>query len=122
MKKILFLLSVIACTTQLKAQQLTTKPGEQSLLKIPKSELLNQFQLKDSTLFRDFSIMPKGQLLAIAPNKLLFVNTGGNIDRMPILKMNGNIDRTPIAKVNGNMDKMPVMTIEPLSLPKPLIP
>jgi hypothetical protein len=112
MKKLLLLLIIIAGASQLKAQQSTIKPFDQNLFKTPKDQNLMQFKPGDSTLFKNFSVIPNHQLLALAPNKLtdnnvFLLNPAVNIDHMPIAKMNGYIDRMPIAKVSGDIDKMP---------------
>ncbi|MBS1523833.1 MAG: hypothetical protein JST50_22715 [Bacteroidetes bacterium] len=127
MKKILLLLIVIAGVTQLKAQQSTIKPFDQNLLKTPKDQSFFQFKPGDSTLFKNFSVIPNQQLLALAPNKLmdnnvLLLNPAANIDHMPIAKVDGNIDHMPIVKPSGNLEKMPVAKVAPLGLLKPIIP
>lgn len=115
MKKLLLSLIVIAGVTQLKAQQKTIKPFDQNLFKAAMSQNLQQCKLSDSSLFKNFSAVPNGQLLALSPNKLsdnlFLLNPGANIDHMPIAKMNGNIDHMPIAKVSGSIDKMPGSTV-----------
>jgi hypothetical protein len=116
MKKLLLSLIIITTATQLKAQQLGIKPSDPFLFKSPKDLNLQQFKLGDSTLFKNFSTLPKGQLLAVVPNKLPDYSMKSpiaieNIDHMPIAKMNGNIDHMPIAKVSGNIDKMPGSTV-----------
>jgi len=123
MKKLLLLLIVIAGATQLRAQQFAIKPFDQNLFKTPKDQGLLQLKSGDSTLFKNFPVVPNGQLLALAPNKLLdknqsLLNPTANIDRMPIAKVSGNIDHMPIAKSSGNMEKMPVVKVAPLGLPK----
>ncbi len=127
MKKLFLLLIVIACAAQLKAQQSTTKPFDQFLFKTPKNQNLLQFKPGDSTLFKNFSVMPKGESLAVTRNKLpdykmAAVIPSVNIDHMPIAQVSGNIDRMPIAKPSVNMEKMPVAKIEPLGLLKPVTP
>ena len=127
MKKLLLLLIVIAGAIQLKAQQVPIKPFDQNLFKAPKDQNLLQFKLADSTLFKNFSVIPNGQLLALAPNKLqdnnlVSLNPAANIDHMPIAKVGGNIDHMPIAKPRGNMEKMPVVKVAPLGLPRPVTP
>ena len=127
MKKLLLILIVIACATQLKAQQSAVKPFDQSLFKAPKEWNLHQFKLGDSTLLKNFSTLPKDKLLAATTFKLPDYNMAiagqlANIDHMPIAKMNGNIDHMPIAKMDGNIDKMPVAKITPLGLPKSITP
>lgn len=123
MKKLLLLLIVIIGASQLKAQQSAIKPFDQNLFKTPKDQSLLQLKSGDSTLFKNFSVVPNGQLLALAPNKLLdknqsLLNPTGNIDHMPIAKVSGTIDHMPIAKPRGNMEKMPVVNVAPLGLPK----
>ena len=127
MKKVLLLLIAIVGAFQLKAQQTTTKPFDQNLFKTPKGQNLLQFKPGDSSLFKNFSATPNGQLLAIAPNKLadnnmLLLNPAVNIDHMPIAKVGGNIDHMLIAKPSGNMEKMPVAKVVPLGLLKPVTP
>ena len=123
MKKILLLLIVIAGASQLRAQQSAVKPFDKNLFKTPKDQNLLQFKSGDSTLFKNFSVIPNEQLLALAPNKLSdknlsLLNSAANIDHMPIAKVSGNIDHMPVAKPNGNMEKMPVVKVAPLGLPK----
>lgn len=123
MKKLLLLLIVIAGGGQLRAQQSVIKPFDQNLFKTPKDQNLPQFKPGDSTLFKNFSVVPNGQLLALAPNKLLdknqsLLNPVANIDHLPIAKVSGNIDHMPIAKPSGKMEKMPVAKLAPLGLPK----
>lgn len=127
MKKLLLLLIVIAAASQLKAQQSVTKPFDQNLFKTPKDQNLLQFKAGDSSLSKDFSVVPNEQLLALAPNRLLdknqsLLNLGANIDNMPIAKVSGNIDHMLVAKPRGNMEKMPVVKVTPFSLPKPVTP
>ena len=127
MRKILLLLIVFAGAFQLKAQQTTIKPFDQNLFKAPKDQNLMQFKPGDSTLFKNFSVIPNEQLLALAPNKLsdnnlFLLNPSANIDHMPIAKVSGNIDRMPVAKPSGSMEKMPVVKVAPLALPKPVTP
>ena len=130
MKKLLLLLIIIAVASHVKAQQSTIKSFDQNLFKTPKDQSLLQFKSVkpgDSTLFKNFSVTPNGQLLALAPNKLtdnnnFLLNPAANIDHMPIAKVSGNIDRMPIAKPSGNMEKMPVVKVVPLGLPKPATP
>ena len=119
MKKLFLLLIVITGASQLRAQQLGNKPSDPFLLKTPQELKLQQFKLGDSTLFKGFSALPKGQQLAAMPNKLLdnnlFAIPGvGNIDNMPILKVSGNVDRMPIAKMDGKIDRMPILKVTPL--------
>ena len=127
MKKLLLLLIVIAGATHLRAQQSAIKPFDQNLFKAPKDQNLRQFKPGDSTLFRNFSVIPNGQLLAVMPNKLsdnnpFLLNRAVNIDHMPIAKVSGNIDHMPIAKPSGNMEKMPVAKVVPMGLSKPVTP
>lgn len=127
MKKILVLLIVIAGATQLRAQQITIKPFDQNLFKTPKDQNLFQFKPGDSTLFKNFSTLPKDQLLAGAPYKLpdykmAAANPLVNIDHMPIARVSGNIDHMLIAKPSGNMEKMPVAKVAPLGVLKPVTP
>ncbi|HEY9001008.1 MAG TPA: hypothetical protein VIM89_06630 [Mucilaginibacter sp.] len=125
MKKLLLLLIFIAGASQLKAQQSTLKPFDQNLFKTPKDQNLFQFKPGDSTLFKNFSVKPNEQLLALAPNKLtdnnqFLLSPSANIDHMPIAKASGNIDHMPVTKPSGNMEKMPVVKVVPLGLPKPV--
>lgn len=127
MKKLLLLLIVVAGASQLKAQQTTIKPFDQNLFKAPKDQNLMKFKPGDSTLFKNFSTIPNGQLLALAPDRskdsnLFLLNPSANIDHMPIAKVSGNIDRMPVAKPSGSMEKMPVVKVAPLGLPKPVTP
>jgi hypothetical protein len=127
MKKLLLLLIIIAGAAQLRAQQATAKPFDQNLFKTPKDQDLMKFKSGDSTLFKNFSVTPNEQLLALAPNKLsdnnLFLrNAATNIDHMPIAKVSGNVDHMLIVKPSGTMEKMPVVKVAPLGLPKPVTP
>jgi hypothetical protein len=127
MRKLLLLLIVIAIASQLKAQQTAVKPFDQNLFKAPGNQNLLQFKSGDSTLFKNFSTLPNGQLLAAIPNKLSdknlpLLNPAANIDHMPIARVGGNIDHMPIAKPGGNMEKMPVVKAAPLGLQKPGTP
>jgi hypothetical protein len=127
MKKLLLLLIVITCAIQLKAQQSSIKPFDQNLFKTPKDQNLMKFKPGDSTLFKNFSVTPNEQLLALAPGKLednsqLLLNPAANIDHMPIVKVSGNIDRMPAAKPSGHMEKMPVAKVMPLGSPRPVTP
>lgn len=120
MKKIFLLVIVTAGAFQLKAQQLSKKPSDPFLLKTPPDQTFQQFKLDDSTLFKNFSVLPPSQLLAEIPNKLPGNNLVGlpaavNIDNMPILKVSGNIDHMPIAKANGHIDRMPILKVTPLN-------
>ena len=122
MKKLLLLLIVIAGATQLRAQQSAVKPFDQNLFKTPKDQRLLQLKSGDSTLFKNFSVVPNERSLALAPNKLLdknqsLLNPAANIDHMLIAKVSGNIDRMPIVKPSGNMEKMPVIKIAPSRSP-----
>ena len=127
MKKLLLLLIVIAGAAQLKAQQTTIKPFDQNLFNTPKGQNSLQFKPGDSILFKNFSVTPNAQLLAIAPNRLtdndmLLLDPAVNIDHMPIAKVGGNIDHMLIVKPSGNMEKMPVAKVGPLGLQKPVTP
>jgi hypothetical protein len=127
MKKLLLLLIVIAGATHLRAQQSAIKPFDQNLFKTLRDQSLPQFKPGDSTLFKSFSTLPKGEFLAVTPYKLpdrkmAVANPFVNIDNMPIAKVGGNIDHMLIAKPSGNMEKMPVAKVVPLGLLNPVTP
>lgn len=120
MKKILLIAIIISAACQLKAQQLSNKPSDPFLLKTPPDQTMQLFKPGDSTLFKNFQVLPKGRQLAQLPGKLqaydLFaVQTSSNIDHMPILKVHGNIDAMPVAKPDGPIDRMPILKVSPLS-------
>ena len=116
MKKLLLSLIVLAAASQLKAQQLDTKPSD-PLFKSPKDLSLQQFKVGDSTLFKNFSNLPKVQQLAALPN-LGDINSDLFYSNMPVVKLGGNIDNMPVAKIGGNIDRMPVKKMKVVPLGK----
>jgi hypothetical protein len=105
MKKILIILLLITASYGLKAQQLTLKPVDPLLLKsLPNTS--NSFKLSDSTLFKDFSKLPKTEQLADMPGFSI-----GEIfySRMPVAKLHSD-DRMPVARLSSD-DRMPVKKI-----------
>lgn len=117
MKKLLLSLIILTGASQLKAQQLNVKPSDPLLFKSPKDLSLEQFKLGDSTLFKDFSNLPKAQQLAALPN-LGDINSNLFYSNMPVAKLSGNIDHMPIIKPEGNIDRMPVKKIKVVPLGK----
>lgn len=122
MKKILLALIVISAATQLKAQQLNTKPADPQLLfKAPKS--LPVFKLADSSLFKNFTPLTNlNQLQSLAS---LNANTTELVySTMPIARMGGNIDNMSVIKpVESNMHYpmliKKVKVVDPLATVKP---
>jgi hypothetical protein len=109
MKKFLFVLFLIAGISQLRAQQLTSKPADSLLLKAPKN--FNGLKLDDGSLFKNFSKLPKAEQLAAINNmNSIGDNTEIFYSRMPVLKVRSN-DKMPIASP-GNIDRMPVKRIK----------
>jgi hypothetical protein len=105
MKKNLLILLLIAGAYQLKAQRLTLKPVDPLLFKsLPKTS--NSFKLSDSTLFKDFSNLPKTEQLVDMPG---FSKGEIFYSRMPVAKLYSD-DRMPVARVD-NIDRMPIKKI-----------
>ena len=106
MKKILIILLLITASYGLKAQQLTLKPADSLLFKsLPKS-----FKLSDSTLFKGFSTLPKGEQLANIPGfDMNDKNAEIFYSRMPVAKLY-NDDKMPVARVD-NIGRMPIKKI-----------
>jgi hypothetical protein len=124
MKRILLALIIVSAASQLKAQQLFTKPADSvSLFKSPKS--LPNFQLADSSLFKKFEPLAKSNQLATIPS----IDGTSEIfySRMPVARIGGNMDNMSIIKpAEPNMHypllikKMKVA--DPLSTVKPVNP
>ncbi|WP_426670494.1 hypothetical protein ACPPVU_04450 [Mucilaginibacter sp. McL0603] len=120
MKKILLFLFMIAVASQLKAQQLTIKPSDSLFFKAPKNMKLQQFNLNDSSLFKNFQNLPKSQQLAALPG---FSTAELFYSNMPVVRVSGDIDNMPVAKVEGNIDRMPIKSVKvvPLKNTQPLV-
>jgi hypothetical protein len=113
MKKIPLLLFMIAVASELMAQQLTVKPSDSVFIKAPKNMGLQQFNLNDSSLFKNFQNLPKSQQLAALPG---FSNAELFYSNMPVVRVGGNIDNMPIAKIGGNIDRMPIKSVKVVPL------
>jgi len=119
MKKLLILSILIAGACQLKAQQLTIKPSDPLLFKMPKSFDLQKYKLNDSLLFKykDLAKLSKPEQLADLQNfKSSDKNTELFYSRMPVVKVTGD-DKMPTVRTE-NVDRMPVkkiIIIDPLA-------
>jgi hypothetical protein len=101
MKKLLLLSLLIAGASQLKAQQLTLKPGSIMLFKTPNDLRLNQFKLNDSTLFKSSHALPTvRERLMRKAFKDSITNTDIFYNTMPIARLSSN-DRMPVARLGG---------------------
>jgi hypothetical protein len=114
MKKILLLLVIVAGASRVKAQQ-HPNSIDSMLFKAPKN--LDQFQLRDSSLFKNFSPKLNQPLLLSSLNK---PNTEIFYSRMPVVKISPS-EKMPIMH-GANVDNMPVLkvkVVDPLTVLKP---
>ncbi len=118
MKKILFTAIIIAGAFQLKAQQ---KFGtvDSMLFKTPKN--LEQFRLKDSSLFNNFSLPKQNQLAMLSGSNK--INVQPFYSRMPVVKVSP-VEKMPTAHV-ARVENMPVVklkAVDPVVVISPVAP
>jgi hypothetical protein len=111
MKKYLIILLLTAGVPQLKAQQITIKPSSPAFNKVPDDGSLQQFSLREGSLFKAPWAFPKSAPLAALPGiDAKDKHAEVFYSRMPVAQLRSD-DKMPVAKLES-MDKMPVKRIE----------
>lgn len=124
MKKTLLILFVVAIATQVKAQQLTFKPADSTLVK--SLNIYPNLKMSDSSLFKKYLETPNLNSLAFVNTLKENTNAGTFYSTMPVAKMGSN-DKMPIAKlesggINYTMPIKKITVVNPLAKKMPVTP
>lgn len=124
MKKTLLILFVVAIAAQVKAQQMTFKPGDSTLVKSLK--IYPNLKMSDSSQFKKYLQTPNLNSLVFANTLKEKINADAFYSTMPVAKMVSN-DKMPVAKLgdkstNYTMLIKKLTVVNPLEKPKPVTP
>ena len=96
MKKVLLIISIIACAYQVKAQQLQLKPLDSALLKSP--QLFQSLKPNDDALLKNYFKMQPNQSLKDLGALTQSINAIPFASTMPVAKLTSP-EKMPIAKL-----------------------